>query len=153
MQSSGLQGVCFVHHSTSHTMSPRVSKGGGGGWEGGESPRHCTILPSTTWTLARVLTQVWVYLRAYFRSKHVCLPTVCPLSACAPVICNEWKPECHQTVTDSRLLDPAAPGAEPDAYAKTATAACELMGYRSFGTGTTHMVGKLPGVLKGGGYI
>jgi hypothetical protein len=65
----------------------------------------------------------------------------------AVVVCNEWKPECHQTVTESRLVEPAAPGAEPDSYAKTATAACQLLGYTSFGSGTQHMVGKSVGPL------
>lgn len=40
------------------------------------------------------------------------------------------------------MIDPAAPGAGQDAYGKTATAACKLLGYETFGSGTVHMIGK-----------
>jgi len=65
-----------------------------------------------------------------------------PFSLPCTVICNEWKPECQQTVEETKLIDSAAPGAGQDAYAKTATAACKLLGYETFGSGTVHMIGK-----------
>jgi hypothetical protein len=59
-----------------------------------------------------------------------------------PVICNDFKPECKETVTEWQLLDPAAPGAPADSYAQSAVAACRIMGYSTFGSGSTHMVGE-----------
>lgn len=57
------------------------------------------------------------------------------------IVCNEWKPECRQVVSETRLVDPAAPGADAGAYATTATAACQMLGYSSFGSGTMHATG------------
>jgi hypothetical protein len=45
-------------------------------------------------------------------------------------------------VNETRLVDPAAPGAGPSAYATTATAACQMLGYSSFGSGTMHTTGE-----------
>jgi hypothetical protein len=73
-----------------------------------------------------------------------CITTAAAAAAAvaATVVCNEWKPECRETVTESQLLDPSALGASKDAFALTATAACKLMGYTSFGTGTTRVTGE-----------
>lgn len=66
------------------------------------------------------------------------------------VVCNEWKPECRQVISETRLVDPAAPGADPSAYATTATAACQLLGYSSFGAGTMHTTGE---AIRGGRWV
>lgn len=88
------------------------------------------IMLVSTIRLATACMGVWS-----FPFAHVC--------AAPAVICNEWKPECQQTVTEYTLLDPTAPDAGgQDAYAKTAVAACQLLGYQTFGTGTVHMVGE-----------
>lgn len=56
------------------------------------------------------------------------------------------------------LVDPTAPGAPADAYAQTATAACQLLGYNTFGTGTVYMIGNAKqtcwnGKVGGGGGV
>jgi hypothetical protein len=81
-------------------------------------------------------------LKAEAPSHILYLLHFCCCAAAATVICNEWKAECRETVTESQLLDPSAPGAGKDAFALTATAACKLMGYTSFGAGTTRVTGE-----------
>lgn len=68
-------------------------------------------------------------------------PILLPLTPRPPVVCNEFKPECKETVTEWQLLNPTAPGAPADAYAQSAVAACHVMGFNTFTTGSQHMVG------------
>jgi hypothetical protein len=59
------------------------------------------------------------------------------------VVCQEFKPECVQTVTETKMLVPQ-PGNTADLIA-TSQAACKLLGYTYPGSGSVHMVGESPG--------